>query len=295
MSLLPATYNTPCLVFDRQQRLDIAITHCSQKASSSSPRPASSHFLQPPEAETFYGFVKDTADARILVEAVIRGMLKQVSDLQSAIQLSSIPFRSGTVCVFSEGTGAQKLRWRDGSCWSSSKICGSFLLYREAEPITADSLLAQPANDNGLFATTNVRPGTRLVCNGFAKRTITIAGSDSKRYRVISYFLPSEIQHLYKQTMRFQGHLKRPSQCLVLAKYFGIVKERSQPVHLLPNMHGAIVPTPENNPWTSYDGVPINNFKLESVRDLSRLGSELLQQPTSLPPLRGHQFSRLGL
>ncbi|TPX56705.1 hypothetical protein CcCBS67573_g09325 [Chytriomyces confervae] len=92
------------------------------------------------------------------------------------LDLSHVNIRSGTVLVFAENNHhSMMVRWRDGERWSPSRIHGQFLLYR----------------------TTGARPNTRLVPNGFAKRTITLTGSDSKRYRVISYFYPSDVAHLY--------------------------------------------------------------------------------------------------
>ncbi|ORY53884.1 hypothetical protein BCR33DRAFT_10874 [Rhizoclosmatium globosum] len=66
--------------------------------------------------ETFYGFVKDETDAKILVEACIQKVLPLVKDAP----LTGV--RSGTCYVFGEsGSQIQKQRWRDGGSWSSSR------------------------------------------------------------------------------------------------------------------------------------------------------------------------------
>ncbi|KAI8611026.1 gluconate transport inducer 1/Pac2, partial [Chytriomyces sp. MP71] len=83
--------------------------------------------------ETFFGFVKDRADAQLLVEACATGLLTPVSQL--SVSASSLHMRSGSVIVLKETarTQAQKTRWRDAFSWSSSRISGPFLLYREVE------------------------------------------------------------------------------------------------------------------------------------------------------------------
>ncbi|KAJ3012521.1 UNVERIFIED_CONTAM: hypothetical protein HDU68_001157 [Siphonaria sp. JEL0065] len=47
------------------------------------------------------------------------------------------------------------------------------------------------------FVNTVVRGKTKFVMNGMAKRTLTLTGSDGNRYRVISYFYPCDVGHLY--------------------------------------------------------------------------------------------------
>ncbi|KAI8610434.1 hypothetical protein BC830DRAFT_1145796 [Chytriomyces sp. MP71] len=90
------------------------------------------------------------------------------------------------------------VRWRDGERWSPSRIHGQFLLYREVTSTRHDSNVRNELPETCTrFNTSGARPNTRLVPNGFAKRTITLTGSDGNRYRVISYFYPHDISHLY--------------------------------------------------------------------------------------------------
>ncbi|KAI8828789.1 Gti1/Pac2 family-domain-containing protein [Chytriomyces cf. hyalinus JEL632] len=146
--------------------------------------------------ETFYGYVKNRLDALLLIEACITRSLFPLNVIPA--DLSQIHIRSGTVLVFAENNHhSMMVRWRDGERWSPSRIHGQFLLYREVSstrnthyPLTTTETCAR-------FSTSGARPNTRLVPNGFAKRTITLTGSDSKRYRVISYFYPSDVAHLY--------------------------------------------------------------------------------------------------
>ncbi|KAI8610432.1 Gti1/Pac2 family-domain-containing protein [Chytriomyces sp. MP71] len=147
--------------------------------------------------ETFYGYVKNRMDALLLIEACIDRVLFPLN--VTPVDLSRVRIRSGTVLVFAENSShSMMVRWRDGERWSPSRIHGQFLLYREVISTRHDS------NPNGeqpetctRFSTSGARANTRLVPNGFAKRTITLTGSDGNRYRVISYFYPSDVSHLY--------------------------------------------------------------------------------------------------
>ncbi|KAI9344591.1 Gti1/Pac2 family-domain-containing protein [Obelidium mucronatum] len=159
--------------------------------------PAPSPQSPPRFLETFRGFVKNKNDAKILVEACIAGYLFPLNVIP--VDLSCLKLQSGTVIVFSESTShTQMMRWRDGAKWSPSRVNGQFLLYREVEsskvPSTTSTDMSQ---ESSRFNTPVPRPGTRLVVQGFAKRTISITGSDGHNYRVISYFYPKDVSHLY--------------------------------------------------------------------------------------------------
>ncbi|KAI9324092.1 hypothetical protein BDR26DRAFT_926138 [Obelidium mucronatum] len=157
--------------------------------------------------ETFFGFVRDKSDASILVEAVISGRLQAVSHFPT--EPGGLPFRSGSLIVFCE---SKRVRWRDGGLWTTSKASGDFLLYREVCPDDGALPSELEVEDSLVFTTPNVRPQTRLVPNGMAKRTITLMGSDGLRYRVIGYFRPRDVEHYYRQTTQVPlVHLPLPS------------------------------------------------------------------------------------
>ncbi|KAJ3217923.1 hypothetical protein HDU81_000710 [Chytriomyces hyalinus] len=139
--------------------------------------------------ETFYGFIKERSDAVALVEACVAGVLKPLKMVPADAKL-----RSGSVLVFAESSGMT--RWRDGENWSPSRIHGSFLLYREVQPKTMDKVPFLAQYQKSRFGTTSFRPKTQPVQHGFAKRTVSIVGSDGNRYRVISYFFPKDVTHL---------------------------------------------------------------------------------------------------
>ncbi|KAJ3078234.1 hypothetical protein HK100_010786, partial [Physocladia obscura] len=142
--------------------------------------------------ESWFGFVKERADAVLLVEAVIAGTVKALKMVPADATL-----RSGSVIVFAESSlQTQMTRWRDGESWSPSRIHGPFLLYREVES-TKGKVAVAAQNEKCRFGTTSFRPNSRPVQNGFAKRTITLIGSDNNKYRVISYFFPQDVAHMY--------------------------------------------------------------------------------------------------
>ncbi|KAI9344592.1 Gti1/Pac2 family-domain-containing protein [Obelidium mucronatum] len=163
-------------------------------SSSASSRPSIPYFY-----ETFRGFVKTKRDAQILIEACVAGHLSPLNSFP--VDMSRMQIKSGTVIVFAEHSNStQMMRWRDGGKWSPSRINQDFLLYREVEAVKpGDGPVVAVQNEiMPQFVNPITRPNTRLVPNGFAKRTITLTGSDGKEYRVISYFYPHDVSHLYE-------------------------------------------------------------------------------------------------
>ncbi|KAI9330858.1 hypothetical protein BDR26DRAFT_871036 [Obelidium mucronatum] len=139
------------------------------------------------------------------------------------MSLSDLQIRSGTVLVFAENSSmGQMVRWRDGCRWSASRLQGPFLLYREVEASNsnASSASAEPERDVR-FVNTVVRGKTKFVTNGMAKRTLTLTGSDGNRYRVISYFYPSDVGHLYGDAVPADKtpNLATPSQLPEFARF----------------------------------------------------------------------------
>ncbi|KAI8831471.1 Gti1/Pac2 family-domain-containing protein [Chytriomyces cf. hyalinus JEL632] len=175
-----------------------------QDSEQSIARPQSRRFT-----ETFRGFIKDPLDAQLCIEACIAGILQPLNMVP--MSLSDLQIRSGTVLVFAENSNlGQMVRWRDGCRWSASRLQGPFLLYREVESATTASTNTENERDIR-FVNTVVRGKTRFVANGLAKRTLTLSGSDGNRYRVISYFYPSHVQHLYGDPVANSSGLSTPS------------------------------------------------------------------------------------
>ncbi|KAI9335969.1 hypothetical protein BDR26DRAFT_865461 [Obelidium mucronatum] len=155
---------------------------------------------QPDYVESWFGFCRERIDAQILIEAVISGKINPICDLPPGCSAPNV--RSGSVIVFQEGaTQTLRVRWRDSKQWSSSKVSNSFLLYREVIPTTQAIATGSTTNSpprynerhNPLYTATSVRPNTKLVPGGLAKRTISLIGSNGAKYRVINYFYPGHV------------------------------------------------------------------------------------------------------
>ncbi|KAJ3243978.1 hypothetical protein HDU77_010119 [Chytriomyces hyalinus] len=163
--------------------------------------------------ETFYGHVKTVRDAEICLEACIQRRLPLIT--QMPLVLSGLCIRSGTIIVFPENASNFQLNR------SASRICGNFLLYREIEKpakngqgqgtLLPKTPYSRPGTSekSGLFSTLSLRKNTTLVPNGLAKRTITLTGSDGLKYRVINYFYPQDVEHLYEPNL--MGSMRTPS------------------------------------------------------------------------------------
>ncbi|KAI9326210.1 hypothetical protein BDR26DRAFT_957727 [Obelidium mucronatum] len=149
-------------------------------------------------------FVKDVADARILVDAAVSG------DFPLSQSLCPTTIRSGAAFVFKEEltTSKKKKGIVDGLDWTHSRSCGPFLLYRQVAHIGLDPYRAyrQPPvqEESALFRSTRSRLNSTLIPNGLAKRTITITAKNQCRYRVINYFLPRHVEQFYNRSVRYK-------------------------------------------------------------------------------------------
>ncbi|KAI8830517.1 Gti1/Pac2 family-domain-containing protein [Chytriomyces cf. hyalinus JEL632] len=132
---------------------------------------------------TYYGQIEDVLDAKLVIEACIKGVLMQVNDVMEA---PSISIRPGTVLVIHELEGSIQ-RWRDGYLWSPSRLYAGFLIYRNK---------CRGGGGGQIQATPNVANGAKpikaktcsIIPGGLTKKTIGIVGSDRLSYRVISYY-----------------------------------------------------------------------------------------------------------
>ncbi|KAJ3383357.1 hypothetical protein HDU84_003641 [Entophlyctis sp. JEL0112] len=149
--------------------------------------------------ESYYGFVEDEIDSLILVEAVVARKIAPFAG--GPFEIARLSVRSGSVFVLPENCRYLK-RWKDGLQWSPSRSYGQFLLYRQIRK-TEDSTNAaesagcsQDINIPGVdprFAQSSLKEGTQIMENGLTKRSITVMGSDSNVYRVISYYNRSDV------------------------------------------------------------------------------------------------------
>ncbi|KAL9550175.1 hypothetical protein MBANPS3_004842 [Mucor bainieri] len=83
-----------------------------------------------PFTKTFHGFIENTTDSLLVIEACRRGLLPTIN--RRLIERERSAIKSGTIIVFDETESGIK-RWTDGFLWSPSRILGNFLVYRELE------------------------------------------------------------------------------------------------------------------------------------------------------------------
>ncbi|KAJ3132165.1 hypothetical protein HK100_005597 [Physocladia obscura] len=100
-------------------------------------------------------------------------------------------------------------RDENGGNWTTSKLNEGFLLYRETEPLPEEFSSPQfPIETVPLFTAGSLKANTQLIPDGMAKRTISLTGSDGNRYRVISYFYPTDVESHYDNN-RNEGQLQK--------------------------------------------------------------------------------------
>ncbi|KAJ3231262.1 hypothetical protein HDU78_007825 [Chytriomyces hyalinus] len=134
-------------------------------------------------------------DASLVIEACIKGILKEMSGVAEA---STIDIRPGTVLVIHERGGSIQ-RWRDGHQWSPSRISGNFLIYREVERLNMKDMIpsTEDSHRKSALAPINGSKQTKpkiysILPEGLTKKTISLIGSDRQTYRVISYYETEE-------------------------------------------------------------------------------------------------------
>ncbi|KAJ3073823.1 hypothetical protein HDU98_000565 [Podochytrium sp. JEL0797] len=224
--------------------------------------------------ETYFGFVNDTVSAYFLIEACVAGTLPCVRDTNFLEPI--LPPRSGTVIVFAEQDG-KKLRWNDGKHWSvpTKEKDSSFVLSRETEQHGLRSRHTNQRERSSLFRAARLKPSTQLIPNGLARRTISMNGSDNKRYRVVSYFYPCHVQHFYTKAGG-SGPLQIPSQQPKFTKFmkewmaYNHAKKQQQ------KMDAELTLLPESI-------VPIDQPVSRVVQDWNEQQERLLA-PLTLPP-----------
>lgn len=161
-----------------------------------------------PFLETFHGFLENTTDTLLIIEACRNGLLPTVTRRIFDNERNMI--KSGTIIVFNETeTGIVIIiypyidfikgikRWTDGLIWSPSRVLGNFLIYREL--VSREQKKIQINNDRvdrreralvGSLTTTNTPYNFKK--NGLIKKTIRISVNGNYLH-VVSYYHLSDV------------------------------------------------------------------------------------------------------
>lgn len=79
---------------------------------------------------TYNGHIRTQIDAILLFEACRHGILPRIQ--RRLTERERLQIKSGSIYVWDESEASMR-RWTDGKSWSASRVCGSFLTYREME------------------------------------------------------------------------------------------------------------------------------------------------------------------
>ena len=150
---------------------------------------------------TYYGQIRTPADAIILFEACRLGMLPRVQRRLSEKERQSI--RPGSGFVWDEREAGMR-RWTDGKSWSASRVCGSFLTYREMEgkrggggschtaPTPRNRIGESPnsgrGSDSDIDMAEEAPDGYRYKPDGLMKQSFSITTSTGQHLHLISYY-----------------------------------------------------------------------------------------------------------
>ena len=118
---------------------------------------------------SYLGYCRTHLDCMVLFEAANSGLIPKRTMRLSEDERSCID--SGMVFVWDENAAGIK-RWTDGKSWSTSRVSGPFLVYRELESI--------PTSD-----TTN---GCRIKPYGLCKQSASFVTADNVKLHLIAYY-----------------------------------------------------------------------------------------------------------
>jgi len=145
--------------------------------------------------ETFHGFISNLDDALLVVEAARIGLLPRVTRRFTENERNTI-IKHGSIFVYEENQASIR-RWNDDRRWTSSRIYGCFLLYREIVKDKSSPQLAQP----------------------MMKKTLSIYNGKGDQFRLISYYLKNQAKQAALEKPRFNSAL---SQITVPKDYYQI-------------------------------------------------------------------------
>ncbi|CAO3626142.1 unnamed protein product [Mucor fragilis] len=177
-----------------------------------------------PFTKTFHGFIENTTDSLLIIEACRRGLLPTINRRLIERERSSI--KSGTIIVFDETESGIK-RWTDGFLWSPSRILGNFLVYRELE----NRKIRNIENDYSYSAITR-------TTSDIAEDTNTSLIHQRER-ALVGSLTTSNTTYNFKK----EGLIKKTIRIMVNGNFLHIVNYY--------NKHDALnnlLPTPSNSP-----------------------------------------------
>ncbi|KAJ5306043.1 hypothetical protein PENANT_c047G05011 [Penicillium antarcticum] len=163
--------------------------------------------------ETYYGHVRTSADALILLEACRTGLLPRVQRRWSEKERQLI--RSGSVFVWDEREAGMR-RWTDGKSWSASRVSGSFLTYREMEGKRGGNISRMSVSKAGKTPESTQDTdadhadrvgdegpdGYQYKPNGLVKQSFSTTTSSGQHFHLISY---------YTRSHPFAANLQQPT------------------------------------------------------------------------------------
>lgn len=132
--------------------------------------------------ETYHGYIRTCADAILIFQACQDGILPHLRRRLSERERQSI--RSGSVFVWNEDEAGIR-RWTDGRSWSSSRVNGRFLAYREMEK-EGHQTSSPPDEDRNI----------RYKANGLIKQSFSITATTGQRLHLISYHSSNAAEEL---------------------------------------------------------------------------------------------------
>ncbi|KAG1056876.1 hypothetical protein G6F43_001269 [Rhizopus delemar] len=175
-----------------------------------------------PFIETFHGYLENTTDTLLLIEACRNGLLPTVTRRLFDNERGVI--KSGTIIVFNETETGIK-RWTDGLLWSPSRILGNFLIYRELINREHKKIQTETKVDRReralVGSLTRANTPYNFKENGLIKKTIRILVNGTYLHVISYYKLMDVLNHT----------LPTPS----ISSVFNNIRISSD---LLPHLHG---------------------------------------------------------
>ncbi|CAN6616429.1 hypothetical protein TRVA0_006S02872 [Trichomonascus vanleenenianus] len=227
--------------------------------------------------ESYYGHVRTQLDAILLFEACRKGIIPRIS--RRLTERERLQIRSGSIYVWDE-TEASMRRWTDSKTWSASRVSGSFLTYREMEPMPHRPTPYAKRKKGG--------ESHRYKVGGLFKQSFSITTSTNLKFHMICYYTKEDL---------VSGKLLQPSMDPKL-------KNIALPLEMYPDNSSAgstLTPVTTTNPLNSGSESEVENSgdaSSSSGANRSSKASPLPQasrvndvNPPGLPQLRPPPFA----